>query len=658
MFGRNRPVVFKNPSKNVQLAEAGTKRDDDTFFSDYQAKKEYLIDDGNFLSPGQIARETLTLGAASGIVQQEIRDRQKKARRRARTLTYMEEVLGITPAPRMQMMGMGGGGGKLPSSVPVPPGFVVPEWYSLIPNAAFDTSGQVSKLTPAEKITFVKTGEYANYLNNGGENLDDLDAIANYLNPVNDSTESPPSNDSTESKIPPSNESTELKTPTKDAQIGNKNNYSLFRAITAGKYTQKEQSDLYKSGGGKKFISDYINKNGKPKNQKDLDNLRDSFEQNPKITADDFSAPEGSSSSSSMNDETVPGERPADDAVDDTLTPENKDLRNALMGVWLESGYTQTQALYLTNSYLTRYSGSPSPPNPYDLLPGIASPDLLNTKTGVQNPFPDGGGDPSGEVPKKPVDEDMAADSPPSDDPPDGVEIETIKPRTPKEIKEDKKKKKRKPIPLPRGPGDPDPDPPETDSDSDSDSDDDDDEVENEKKNPSNVGHLRPSFLVGGQDILLLTEAEKLEEIRDYNLFDLPIPVNEEPDNPLHLNYRKQQAFRYFGRVAEGNFVRTPRIEEEDPYSRQMYGTMGRKYRKSGFSNSFLRETINNIGPVGNPLMAKVDRRLADPFDRTPYNYLTTNYARFDGRDEVVEINTLPLRNKQFSQSMLSLSIK
>ena len=56
--------------------------------------------------------------------------------------------------------------------------------------------------------------------------------------------------------------------------------------------------------------------------------------------------------------------------------------------------------------------------------------------------------------------------------------------------------------------------------------------------------------------------------------------------------------------------------------------------------------------------MAKVDRRLADPFDRTPYNYLTTNYARFDGRDEVVEINTLPLRNKQFSQSMLSLSIK
>jgi hypothetical protein len=86
------------------------------------------------------------------------------------------------------------------------------------------------------------------------------------------------------------------------------------------------------------------------------------------------------------------------------------------------------------------------------------------------------------------------------------------------------------------------------DTDTDTDTEDDEPEIEN-KKDPLDEklkATLRPSFLVGGQDILRITDKQRLEEIENWNLYDfVPGYVYEGDDNPLTQMQRKQDAFRF-----------------------------------------------------------------------------------------------------------------
>jgi hypothetical protein len=67
------------------------------------------------------------------------------------------------------------------------------------------------------------------------------------------------------------------------------------------------------------------------------------------------------------------------------------------------------------------------------------------------------------------------------------------------------------------------------------------------------TGYLRPSFEVGGQDVLQLTEKERIEEVKEWDLFDFPISENDEPTNPLYLLRLKQSAFRFSMRAPTFN---------------------------------------------------------------------------------------------------------
>ena len=50
---------------------------------------------------------------------------------------------------------------------------------------------------------------------------------------------------------------------------------------------------------------------------------------------------------------------------------------------------------------------------------------------------------------------------------------------------------------------------------------------------------------MGAQDILQLTEKERIEELKEWDLFDLPLPDCEDPDNPLYRHQLRQNAFRF-----------------------------------------------------------------------------------------------------------------
>jgi hypothetical protein len=155
---------------------------------------------------------------------------------------------------------------------------------------------------------------------------------------------------------------------------------------------------------------------------------------------------------------------------------------------------------------------------------------------------------PGGVVPSKP--------SPETD--PDPSKTTEEKKREPKEEEDDKepepKKKKKREPPFPDEPDEPDePDksgasalPPG-----------------DMKKKMMKQGTWRPLAKTGGQDILLLTEKEKLQEIEDWDVFDLPIDPNDDPSNPLYNHELNQLNFRYFGpgnRWRPKNFYKpTPR---------------------------------------------------------------------------------------------------
>jgi hypothetical protein len=51
--------------------------------------------------------------------------------------------------------------------------------------------------------------------------------------------------------------------------------------------------------------------------------------------------------------------------------------------------------------------------------------------------------------------------------------------------------------------------------------------------------------MVGAEDLLQLTEKERIEELVEWDLFDLPLPDAEDPDNPLYRHQLRQNAFRF-----------------------------------------------------------------------------------------------------------------
>jgi hypothetical protein len=67
-----------------------------------------------------------------------------------------------------------------------------------------------------------------------------------------------------------------------------------------------------------------------------------------------------------------------------------------------------------------------------------------------------------------------------------------------------------------------------------------------DKNRTSGISMLRPFFnTYHGLDLLTQTDKEAIQDIKEYDLFDLPIPENDTLENPLFEHQLKQQMFRF-----------------------------------------------------------------------------------------------------------------
>ncbi len=168
------------------------------------------------------------------------------------------------------------------------------------------------------------------------------------------------------------------------------------------------------------------------------------------------------------------------------------------------------------------------------------------------------------------------------------------------EEKEEEKRRRRPPIPIPprdpRDPRDPrEPEPRDTSGPV--------PKGEVARVRPIKAGHLRPLFERGGQSILAISDKERLQEIVDWDLYDIPIPDSQDLQNPLFRNNIRQANFRHFGsdgRYRPSHFYQpTPRslLLDRDQLE-VMQPTMKGSFEKGAFADPYNREPFNNFAPA------------------------------------------------------------
>jgi len=205
--------------------------------------------------------------------------------------------------------------------------------------------------------------------------------------------------------------------------------------------------------------------------------------------------------------------------------------------------------------------------------------------------------DPEGKVKKKTpgtISETAIIPSAPGGDPSKPSKTLEDVEKEKKEVKEEKEEKRRPGPPRPLNPKDPPPDPPPTDP------------KQIEEKNTDvrdrqrnlRLGRWRPLAPTGGQSILLLTEKEKLEEIKDWDLFDLPVDPHVDITNPIYRDNVRQENFRHFG--LNGDYRPA-----------HFYRDVPRQFKLNG-------SILAAQAPVMRPQHTQTDFR--DPFDRTPFD--------------------------------------
>jgi hypothetical protein len=220
----------------------------------------------------------------------------------------------------------------------------------------------------------------------------------------------------------------------------------------------------------------------------------------------------------------------------------------------------------------------------------------------------------------------VATDIPPAYPFPTRTETYTEDPK-----KTSDKRRRKKPYPLPF------PIPFPYDRKRDSDSDDDEQKqpyVIEEHKQRIKEGFLRPLYSTSGQDILKLTDKQELQEIRNWDLFDLPIEANEDMSNPLYRNRLMNMSARYDPVIDKkpntyqaGNFYKKSDVDTYfDPY-----------VPPKGFNEEELMELKNSskwslYKANKDKLVVRSAQRknivpdFRDPYDRTPYNQVDPAY--------------------------------
>lgn len=124
---------------------------------------------------------------------------------------------------------------------------------------------------------------------------------------------------------------------------------------------------------------------------------------------------------------------------------------------------------------------------------------------------------------------------------------------------------------------------------------------ENAHKNRTlGVAELRPFFSkYHGLDILQQTGRQALEDIREYDLFDLPIDANTELNNPLYVHNLKKQQQQYSGAGAPDN-VGQPTASQLDGQITNFFATTG--FRKGSIIYERATTWTSRADPTDNTL--------------------------------------------------------
>jgi hypothetical protein len=452
-------------------------------------------------------------------------------------------------------------------------------------------------------------------------------------------------------------------------EIDNMTKWKIYNSITSGmgystKPSNNVKSDIYKTKGGRQWIEDYVKKNGQPKTAEEKQRMIDAWQKvypvgTPnKAIADYPQVPKyvkqpiniASSTSSSSTDPPIsPGDKGVDPDRPPEPTKQPEQLlseREQVITEMIRHGMSLEQAVrtydYVTENNL-RFSMDPDKPGDVNYNKGTGSiqgipPDFTPSKddpiltivtdptTGLQTATrsPEYDPDPSKtEEQKKPEPGKKTSTSSPEADP--GFSRTKIDTEAPTD--EDKKTKPR-PIP-PMIPDQPDkPKPPEKPPRRPGEDPDKTDPSLPWIADESAVGYKRPEYWVGGQDILKTTQKERLEEIGDWDLFDLPIQENTAFNNPLYIRNLQQDLERFYeAKHTNMNTFDNILKTQDKAFLEPAYSTPIRKTQHEQ------PERYKTMQSIMRPINVKTP--FHDPYDRRLMRQFANAYRRSEG--EVLE---------------------
>lgn len=516
--------------------------------------------------------DMLSLGTHQSTTQQHIKDHNEKVMKRAKILTKARKK-GFAVSQPATLMGFGGGVPKLPIEPPnISSSFIVP---ILIPPHRSVDPPEIAQWSDAQIFQYVSDRDgYIAYLSSGGYPIDRLDlALNRYLDygADADTEETPPTQPPVQPPVSPVQ-------PTRQPKpfgFSKKTPYILFQRLTKG-MSRSKQLELWNNGGGKIFMRNYLESNDM-NNEEDLAKLKERFDkeflEQPKVEQPTETSDQSSSSTGidpptneELNSavEYIKSRGISGNLMNDMLQTYKKG-RESLFRAYREQGLSFEEASKKATEEAKKIIDNftmkeqpvrdPIPAREDVLIPTIDFSEsrekmidfymknglTLERATAMADDIIKKGGTlttPSTSTSTKPSE-------PPKKPPSGGGVVEEPIPEPDEDEDDDKKKKKPIPVPEPRRPEDPrrPPDVPDKPEECPEDPDE-------HKKTPGDIevdktGYLKPWFLVGGSNLLKLTEKEKLQEIKDWDIFDYPIPEGYDQNNPIYRKNVMNERLRY-----------------------------------------------------------------------------------------------------------------
>lgn len=611
----------------VKPIEISVKKDPFTnkVIKELEIDPKYIFGYQNAPTPSQLLRQTAMsitnpIGARR-IIQQEIDEHNEQVMKRAQLLT-MYDKQGVDIPPHVVLSGAVDSVAKVIRPV-VGSGFQLPSFWTPIPTGGIDVSPQIRGWSQTEIADYVINGGYADYLANGGIPIPELteaygEHFISQFGPFGEGEEDESDVDLDKNGEELDENGGELDDDVEiDPEVVKRTPRSIFNEMMKNKTSTRIARTIWTNGGAVWF-NDYYSVIGRPRNMEELSDLEEAFLDNynvppprtPLTEVPDVEREYSTADEEEEEEEEQPPRKKPQPAHPPLVSDEPVQLiheSDDFIQWELDMGVSKQQALadweIFKNSGFTRFRnpttgkmqavgvGRPGDDPPPPSIEGPKKPGIDGKPTSTKGDEPH----PDFTHTKIDVDDDESEED---DDPPPPLPIDDDpddpdKPKKPKK-KEDEEKDKKSDggFPLKKG-----------------------------------VGYLRPLFERGAQDVLLLTDKEKLQEIKDWDLFDLPIPTNEDVSNPMYMKQIRDLNARFFG--PNGNYRPKNLYRSEPP----VY-----------VSDKTEQQRIDSMEPIMRQqhIFPATKAEFYDPFDRTPYFIPNDTYRTHEstGSDSVARAGT------------------